>query len=120
MVASVLLFTVTALADGHTFEITTLRRDVSTDGRRATVAYTDDWIEDARRRDFTMNTLLADAGGRVFDPLGAGIDAIYCGCHDYCWQSDLRQIHLHGFRRRVGMPQPCECNSSQGNDGDGG
>lgn len=68
--------TVTALTDGHTFEITTLRRDVSTDGRRATIAYTDDWIEDARRRDFTMNTLLADDSGHVFDPLGAGIDAI--------------------------------------------
>lgn len=82
--------TVTALADGHTFEITTLRRDVSTDGRRATVAYTDDWIEDARRRDFTMNTLLADAGGRVFDPLGAGIDAIDQGHVVFVGEPDQR------------------------------
>ena len=50
--------TVTAVSDGHPFEITTLRRDVSTDGRRATVAFTDDWEEDAARRDFTINALL--------------------------------------------------------------
>lgn len=52
--------TITAVSDGHPFEITTLRRDVSTDGRRATVAFTDDWKEDAARRDFTINALLAD------------------------------------------------------------
>ena len=52
--------TVTAVSDGHPFEITTLRRDVSTDGRRATVAFTDDWEEDAARRDFTINALSAD------------------------------------------------------------
>lgn len=53
-----------------TFEITTLRRDVSTDGRRATVAFSQDWIEDAERRDFTMNALYADASGTVFDYVG--------------------------------------------------
>ena len=60
--------TVTAVSDGHPFEITTLRRDVSTDGRRATVAFTDDWKEDAARRDFTINALSADPRtGEIFD-----------------------------------------------------
>ena len=53
-------------------EITSLRKDVETDGRRAVVAYTTDWAEDAMRRDFTMNALYADGGGVVYDPLGEG------------------------------------------------
>lgn len=65
--------TVTAVADGQPFEITTLRRDVSTDGRRATVAFTADWAEDAGRRDFHINALYADGNGRVFDPTGQGL-----------------------------------------------
>ena len=65
--------TVTAVAKGRTFEITTLRRDVETDGRHAVVAYTHDWREDAQRRDFTMNTLLADMSGNVYDPLEQGL-----------------------------------------------
>jgi poly(A) polymerase len=52
--------TVTAILPGGPVEITTLRRDVSTDGRRASVAFTDDWREDAARRDFTINALFAD------------------------------------------------------------
>ncbi len=52
--------TVTAVPRGGPVEVTTLRRDVSTDGRRATIAYTDDWREDAARRDFTINALSAD------------------------------------------------------------
>lgn len=62
--------TVTAIADGKPFEVTTLRRDVSTDGRRATVAFTTDWKEDAGRRDFTINALYADEAGAVFDYFG--------------------------------------------------
>lgn len=66
--------TVTAVSDGHPYEITTLRRDVSTDGRRATVAFTSDWEEDAARRDFTINALFADPQtGEVFDYFG-GLD----------------------------------------------
>jgi poly(A) polymerase len=61
--------TVTLLADGHPHEVTTFRRDVATDGRRAIVAYATDIAEDAARRDFTMNALYADASGQVFDPL---------------------------------------------------
>jgi len=65
--------TVTAVSGGKGFEITTLRRDVSTDGRNATVAFTDDWAEDAARRDFRLNALYADAEGTVFDPTGEGV-----------------------------------------------
>jgi poly(A) polymerase len=65
--------TVTAVSGHQPFEITTLRRDVSTDGRNATVAFTDDWAEDAARRDFRLNALYADAEGRVFDPTGEGL-----------------------------------------------
>jgi len=60
--------TVTAAVDGKNYEITTLRRDVATDGRRATVAFATDWQEDASRRDFTINALYADPkSGEVFD-----------------------------------------------------
>lgn len=61
--------TVTAVIDKKHFEITTLRRDVSTDGRHAEVEYTDDWTEDAKRRDFTINALYLDMDGKVYDPL---------------------------------------------------
>ena len=65
--------TVTAVSGGKPFEITTLRRDVETDGRRAVVAFTTDWAEDAQRRDFRLNALYADAEGRLFDPTGEGL-----------------------------------------------
>jgi poly(A) polymerase len=66
--------TVTAVVDGRPYEVTTLRHDVETFGRRARVAFTDDWAADSRRRDFTMNALYADALGRVFDPCGGLAD----------------------------------------------
>jgi poly(A) polymerase len=62
--------TVTVVAGGRGFEVTTFRRDVATDGRRATVVFSDRLEEDAARRDFTMNALYADAAGAVQDPLG--------------------------------------------------
>lgn len=62
--------TVTVIVDGQPHEVTTFRRDVETDGRRAVVAYARDIAEDAARRDFTMNALYADARGQVIDPLG--------------------------------------------------
>lgn len=71
--------TVTAVVEGQGFEITTLRKDVATDGRRATVAFSTDWQEDAERRDFTMNTLLADGEGNIYDPLGRGLDDLKAG-----------------------------------------
>lgn len=62
--------TVTVIAGGEPHEITTFRRDVETDGRRAVVAFSDRIEEDAARRDFTMNALYADRRGNVLDPLG--------------------------------------------------
>jgi tRNA nucleotidyltransferase/poly(A) polymerase len=64
--------TITAVIAGQPYEITSLRRDVATDGRRAVVAYSTDWAEDAQRRDFTMNALYMDADGTLFDPTGQG------------------------------------------------
>lgn len=66
--------TVTAVMDGIGYEITTLRRDVETDGRRAVVAFSKNWEEDAARRDFTMNALYADLDGQIYDPLGGGLN----------------------------------------------
>ena len=70
--------TVTVIADGLPFEVTTLRRDVETFGRHAKIAYTTSWEEDAKRRDFTLNALYADRDGKVFDPLG-GYDDLAAG-----------------------------------------
>ncbi len=66
--------TVTAIADSRRFEITTLRRDVETDGRRAVVAFTDDWLTDAERRDFTFNALYAEPDGTLYDPFDGRAD----------------------------------------------
>jgi poly(A) polymerase len=65
--------TVTAISKSRPYEITTLRRDVSTDGRRAVVAFSKDWMEDAQRRDFTLNALYARRDGTIFDPTGHGV-----------------------------------------------
>ena len=67
--------TVTVVVKGTPFEVTTFRRDVATDGRRAVVEFSDDIVEDAVRRDFTMNALYADRHGVVHDPLGGLVDA---------------------------------------------
>ncbi|CAO3445244.1 CCA tRNA nucleotidyltransferase [Azospirillum largimobile] len=66
--------TVTALCGGKPYEITTLRRDVETDGRHARVEFTDDWVEDAARRDLTMNALSCTPDGAMFDPFGGLAD----------------------------------------------
>jgi len=65
--------TVTLVSHHRPYEVTTLRRDLTTDGRRATVAFTDRLEEDAARRDFTMNALYAEADGTVLDPTGEGL-----------------------------------------------
>ena len=70
--------TVTAIAGTHAFEVTSLRRDVETDGRHATVAFTDDWAEDAARRDFTINALYASADGEIFD-YATGVEDLIAG-----------------------------------------
>lgn len=66
--------TVTLLAAGRAFEVTSLRRDVETDGRHARVVFTDDWVADAARRDFTINAMSCDEGGQVFDYFGGQVD----------------------------------------------
>ncbi|MEM9617758.1 MAG: CCA tRNA nucleotidyltransferase [Pseudomonadota bacterium] len=67
--------TVTAIADHQGVEVTTLRADVATDGRRAVVAFTRDWAEDAGRRDFRLNAIYLTPDGHLFDPV-AGLDDI--------------------------------------------
>jgi poly(A) polymerase len=67
--------TLTVVAGGHGYEVTTLREDIETDGRHAVVRFGRDWLADAGRRDFTVNTLSVDAKGTVYDPL-AGYDDI--------------------------------------------
>lgn len=66
--------TITAIVNGKPFEITTLRRDVETDGRHAKVAFTDDWIADASRRDFTINALSCRVDRQIYDPFGGIAD----------------------------------------------
>ena len=61
--------TVTAILNKKRFEITTLRKDISTDGRHANVEFTSSWEQDAQRRDFTINAIYVDIEGRIFDPL---------------------------------------------------
>lgn len=67
--------TVTAVFPVRHFEITTLRVDVLSHGRHATVAFTDDWVADAARRDFTINAIYADLDGTLYDPFGGIADA---------------------------------------------
>jgi len=62
--------TITAIIDKRPFQITTLRVDVKTFGRKAHIAFTDDWIQDALRRDFTINAIYANKTGQLFDPVG--------------------------------------------------
>ncbi len=105
--------TVTAVVDGRPFEITTLRRDVSTDGRRATVTFTDDWQEDAARRDFTINALYADpATGEVFDYFG-GVADLEAGTVRFIGEpltriaeDHLRILRFFRFNARFGQATP--------------
>ncbi len=66
--------TITAVIDNHTFEITSLREDVGTDGRHADVKFTTDWKKDALRRDFSINAIYSDAEGNLFDPFNGKED----------------------------------------------
>ncbi len=104
--------TVTAVVDGRGFEITTLRRDVETDGRHARVAFTADWRADAARRDFTINALSMTQDGSVFDYFG-GIADLRAGrvrfvgdpaariAEDY-----LRILRFFRFAARYGVSPP--------------
>ena len=66
--------TITAVIDEYKFEITSLRKDVLTDGRHAEVEFSLDWKEDASRRDFTINSIYADGDGNLFDPFNGKKD----------------------------------------------
>lgn len=104
--------TVTAVVDGKPFEITSLRVDVETDGRRATVAFTDDWAADAARRDFTINALFADAAGAVFDPVGGLVDlkdrrVRFVGDAEQRIREDvLRLLRYFRFYAQIASPPP--------------
>jgi poly(A) polymerase len=89
--------TVTAVAKGRPFEITTLRRDVETDGRRAVVAFTTDWAEDAQRRDFRLNALYADPSGRLYDPTAGGLADAHAGRIVFVGDAETR-IREDGLR----------------------
>jgi len=71
--------TITAVSGGRPYEITTLRRDVETDGRHAVVAFTDDWRADAARRDFTINAMFCDSAGSLWDFFDGRTD-LAAGC----------------------------------------
>ena len=60
--------TLTLVRERETFEVTTLREDISTDGRHANVSFTKDWKKDSERRDFTINSIYMDSNGKIFDP----------------------------------------------------
>lgn len=105
--------TVTAVADGQPVEITSLRADVSTDGRRATVEFTDDWEADAGRRDFTINALYADPiTGEIFDYFG-GLDDLRARRVRFIGsplqriaEDHLRILRFFRFHARFGQGEP--------------
>jgi poly(A) polymerase len=106
--------TVTVIADGVPFEVTTLRRDVETFGRHANVAFTNHWEDDARRRDFTMNALYADRDGRLFDPLG-GLGDLLSGRVRFIGNAEarikedyLRILRFFRFHAYYGKGEPDE------------
>ena len=92
--------TITAVADGEAFEVTSLRRDVETDGRRAVVAFTEDWREDAQRRDFRLNALYLAPDGELFDPVGGGFEDAKAGRVVFIGDADerLREDYLRLLR----------------------
>jgi poly(A) polymerase len=105
--------TVTAVSGGKPFEVTTLRRDVETDGRHAVVAFTEDWAEDAQRRDFRLNALYADAAGQLYDPTGEGVaDAragriVFVGDAETRIREDgLRVLRFFRFLATYGRGEP--------------
>jgi poly(A) polymerase len=102
--------TVTAIVKGRPFELTTLRRDVETDGRRAVVAFTDDWRTDAGRRDFTFNALYADPAGTIHDYFDGRADLLagrvrFIGDPDQRIAEDhLRVLRFFRFHAWFGKP----------------
>ncbi|MBV9735644.1 MAG: CCA tRNA nucleotidyltransferase [Acidisphaera sp.] len=104
--------TVTAVAGGRGFEVTTLRRDVSTDGRHADVAFTDDWQEDAARRDFTFNAMSMTRDGAIYDYFG-GVTDLRAGLVRFVGdpatriaEDFLRILRFFRFHARYGRGAP--------------
>ena len=104
--------TITAIIDGRPFEITTLRRDVVTDGRHAEVVWTDDWREDAARRDFTINALSLAPDGTLHDYFGgeadlrAGRVRFVGDATDRVAEDYLRILRFFRFQARYGAGPP--------------
>lgn len=104
--------TVTAVAKGRPFEVTTLRRDVETDGRHAVVDFTDDWAEDAARRDFTMNAMSLTPGGDLYDYAGgladleAGRVRFMGAAEDRIREDVLRLLRFYRFHAHYGRGAP--------------
>lgn len=104
--------TVTAVIGDRHFEITTLRIDVATDGRRAKVAFTDDWVADAARRDFTINTLSCTPAGDIFDPfdglpdLAHGRVRFVGNAAERIKEDGLRLLRFFRFYATYGRPPP--------------
>jgi poly(A) polymerase len=101
--------TVTAVFPNRHFEITTLRRDIETDGRHAVVAFDADWAADAARRDFTINAIYLPPDGTLFDPVGGQADLAshhvrFVGDPDRRLQEDvLRLLRYYRFECRFGQ-----------------
>lgn len=105
--------TVTVVSSKRPYEVTTLRRDVETDGRRAVVAFTDDWAEDAARRDFRLNALYADRSGAIFDPTGQGVEDAWAGRVVFVGDAEtriredaLRILRFFRFQAHFGRGEP--------------
>ena len=81
--------TITAIINDYKFEITSLREDISTDGRHAEVNFSKDWKKDASRRDFTFNSIYADSEGNLFDPYNGKQD-LYNGEINFIGKPELR------------------------------
>lgn len=101
--------TITVIMEGVPYEITSLRLDVETDGRRATVAYTRDWIKDLERRDFTINAMSLTFDGELVDPFNGlrdlrdGLVAFVGNAEDRIREDYLRILRWFRFRGRFGM-----------------
>ena len=108
--------TVAALIGGEAIEVTSLRKDVRTDGRHAEVVFGKSWREDAERRDFTLNALYADKDGNVYDPLGTGVRDLQAGRIRFAGDAEkriqedyLRILRYFRFQAQFGREHAMDC-----------
>ncbi|MGY6552687.1 MAG: CCA tRNA nucleotidyltransferase [Erythrobacter sp.] len=111
--------TITAILDDGPIEITTLRRDVATDGRRATIAYASEWREDAARRDFTINALYADPVTLEISDYFGGLDDLAArrvrfigSAADRIAEDHLRILRYYRFQARFGAALDAEAEAA--------